>query len=198
MFPSRFCRFILPLLVGFGLLCLGTTPLLAHHLPPGMEDVDEFEDDAAFMAGTRHVLLGSDHWLAALAVGAVAALGATRTAKVTPAACFLIGIAGGAALGLRGVILNASFALLVTGLLAALNWPNARSRLSALKLAAVTMLALWQGNEHGVAWPLDTDTGWYVTGMLCMTVALVGCGAGLTKMALGMIRPPHPVGVTTH
>lgn len=198
MFSPRNCRFIFPLLVCLALLCLGSSQLLAHHLPPGMEDVDEFDDDVAFMAGTRHVLLGADHWLAALAVGAVTAIGATRSSKTASAACFLFGTVAGAALGVQGVILDASLALLVTGLLAAMNWPNARARLSALKLAAITMLALWQGNDHGLAWPLDTDVGWYVSGMLGMTSVLVGCGAGLTKMALGMVRPPHPARVTTH
>lgn len=198
MFSSPFRQPIVLLLVCLGLFCLTATPVLAHHLPPGMEDVDEFDDDVAFMAGTRHVLLGADHWLAALAVGAVAALGATRAAKTAPVACFLAGIIGGAAMGVQGVILNATLGLLVAGMLAAMNWPNARARLSVLKLAAVIMLALWQGNEHGIAWPLDTDVGWYVAGMLCMTSALVGCGAGLTRMALGIIRPPHPASVATH
>lgn len=186
------------LLACLGFFCLTTTPLLAHHLPPGMEDVDEFDDDAAFMSGVRHALLSADHWLAALAVGAVVAMGATRAAKAASAACFLAGIVGGAAMGVQGIVVNASLGLLVAGMLVVMHWPNASARLSALKLAAIAMLAFWQGNQHGIAWPLDAGGGWYLAGMLCMTAGLVGCGAGIAWLALGIARPPHPASVTTH
>ena len=41
---------------------------MAHHQPPGMEDVDEFADEP-FTAALTHPFTGADHWLAALAVG---------------------------------------------------------------------------------------------------------------------------------
>ena len=44
-------------------------PVFAHHLPPGMEEVDEFSDSASFLMGINHPLSGLDHLLAALLTG---------------------------------------------------------------------------------------------------------------------------------
>ena len=41
---------------------------MAHHLPPGMEDVDEFADES-LTAVVAHPFTGVHHWFAALAVG---------------------------------------------------------------------------------------------------------------------------------
>ncbi len=43
---------------------------MAHHLPPGMEDVDEFAGEP-LRAALTHPFSGADHWLAALAVGLI-------------------------------------------------------------------------------------------------------------------------------
>lgn len=194
----RSCRFILPLLVCLGFFCLTASPLLAHHLPPGMEEVDEFDDNAAFMAGIRHTLLGADHWLFAVAVGVLAALGASRVTRIASATCFITGLLGGAAAGLQQVVLHPPHCALATGMFAVLIWPLIRSSRSALVLLLVAMFALGQGNDHGVAWPLDTGGGWYLAGLLFMAAALVAASAATTRLASSMIRVQLPARMATH
>lgn len=186
------------LLAILGFFCITSTSLLAHHLPPGMEDVDEFDDHtAAFTAGIRHPLLGMDHMLFAMAVGVVATLGTTRAAKAAPV-FLMTAIIAGAASGLQGVVLHTFHCALVTGLLAVLIWPVVRSSRSALMLLLIAMLALWQGNQHGIAWPLVTGGVWYLAGLLAMTAALVLSGIAISRLASVMMRLQIPATVTTH
>ncbi len=49
---------------------LATGQAMAHHEPPGREEVDEFAGEP-FTAAFTHPLSGVDHWLAALVVGLI-------------------------------------------------------------------------------------------------------------------------------
>lgn len=173
-------------------------PLHAHHLPPGMEDVDEFDDGAAFMAGLRHPLLGMDHWLFAMIIGAVAAAGMTRFARLSPFASLLAGVIGGAALGLKGLIFPGAFMIGMAALMTVLVMPNSRMHWAVLKLLLVGLAAFWQGNQHGIAWPLDYGGMSYVAGISTTTAWLAFTGAALQRLASRMARLPRPARVSSH
>ncbi len=59
-----------------------TVPLHAHHLPPGLEEVDEFDNAAAFQGGMVHAFSGSDHWLLAVLGGALLVLAMKRSRRL--------------------------------------------------------------------------------------------------------------------
>lgn len=166
------------------LLLLTALPLHAHHLPPGMEDVDEFEDGAAFMAGLRHPLLGFDHCLFALAIGAMAVAVMRKRNSKNLVAALVLGSGAGAMLGVNEIMLpGAQFsmaaALAVPVLVFAL-----KERLTGWGRAGlVVAAALWQGNEHGLAWPLDNASGFYMTGMMVTTALLAFSGYAMAWAA---------------
>ncbi len=169
----------------FAVLLLTALPLHAHHLPPGMEDLDEFEDGAAFMAGLRHPMLGLDHWLFAALVGALAVTAARGGRR--PFALPLTMLAAIAAGGLMGfselrlpalqfsqVLTLAVLALLILG----------KNRLHpAVQFGLVGLAALYQGNDHGLAWPLDAASGAYLGGVVFTTLVLAQAGAAVTLAA---------------
>lgn len=173
------------------LFLLTAAPLHAHHLPPGMEDVDEFDDGAAFMAGLRHPLLGMDHWLFAIIIGAVAAAGMTRFARLSPAVSLLIGVIGGAALGLKGLVFPGALMPGIAVLMIVIVMPSSRMHWSVLKLLLIGMAAFWQGNQHGIAWPLESGGPGYVAGIVVATAALVFTGAALLRLASRVARLPR-------
>lgn len=198
MSPLRPHRPLRRLLVCLGFLWLASVPLMAHHLPPGMEDVDEFEDGMAFMAGIRHPLLGWDHWLFAVVVGVVAAWGTSRFSRLAPPACLLLATMAGAACGLHRVIVPVPACALGMAVLALMISVRARSPGLTLGTLLITMLAFWQGDAHGMAWPLHTGGMWYLTGIGVMTATLAGCGLAVTRVASISLRLKHPASVTTH
>jgi len=163
-----------------------------------MEDVDEFDDGMAFMAGIRHPLLGWDHWLFAVAVGVVAARGISRFSRSAPAASLLLATIAGAACGLQKVILPVQACAFGVTALALMVSVRARSPGLTLSTLLITMLAFWQGDAHGMAWPLDTGGLWHLTGIVLMTAALAGCGWAVTKVASISLRLKRPAGVTSH
>lgn len=170
------------------MLLLTAAPLHAHHLPPGMEDVDEFEDGAAFMAGLRHPLLGLDHCLFALAIGAMAVAVMRKRNSKNLVAALVLGSGAGAMFGVNEIMLpgaqfSVAAALLVPVLVFAL-----KDRLSGWGRAGlVVAAALWQGNAHGLAWPLDHASGFYMTGMM-VTMTLLACGGYAMAWAARTVR----------
>ncbi len=174
------------------LFLITDAPLHAHHLPPGMEDVDEFDEGSAFMAGLRHPLLGMDHWLFAIVVGAVATAGMTRFARFSPAASLLAGVIGGAALGLKALVFPGALIVGLAVLMIVVVMPSSRMHWSVLKLLLIGLGAFWQGNQHGIAWPLESGGVGYVTGLVVATTALAFSGAALRRLALRaalLLRP---------
>lgn len=179
---------------------LSAWPLHAHHLPPGMEDVDEFDDGAAFMTGIRHVLSGVDHWMFALIIGAIAiTVMRKRDAKALLAA-LIVGAALGAAIGVNQIVISG----VQLGMLAALVAPAvilmAKDHLSGRGKALVVMIAaLWQGNQHGLAWPLESASGYYTVGMLFALTAFAVCGyvlAWASRKMIDLRRASGPVAVS--
>jgi urease accessory protein len=148
-------------------------PALAHHLPPGMEEVDEFSDGASFLVGMNHPLSGFDHVLAALLVGAVAARFGRAGRILLPAASL-----GGLLAGAIMPRLPAGEAVLAISVLGAAGLVFLRSA-RALP-AGVVMLVLfqvWHGNVHAAEAPGSVARALYVTGagaatLLCMILGL--------------------------
>ena len=91
-------------------------PAFAHHLPPGMEEVDEFADHASFLMGFNHPLGGMDHLAAALLIGAVAArLGRGGRMTLPGAAAAL---AAGCAAGVAGIVVPGGEAVIAASVVA--------------------------------------------------------------------------------
>jgi urease accessory protein len=194
--PSR--QILSRLFASLLLFLITAVPLYAHHLPPGMEDVDEFDEGAAFMAGLRHPLLGMDHWLFAIIIGAVAAAGVTRFARFSPVTSLLIGVIGGAALGLNAVIVPGALMAGLAVLMIVIVMPSSRMHWSVLKLLLIGLGAFWQGNQHGIAWPLDSGGAWYVAGLIVSTTVLAISGAFLQRLTSNTVRLPRHARVTSH
>lgn len=201
MSPSmkqRSCQTLSRLFASLLLFLITAVPLHAHHLPPGMEDVDEFEEGAAFMAGLRHPLLGTDHWLFAIAVGVAAMVGMTRFVRLCPVASLLAGVIGGAALGLNAVIFSGALMAGTAVIMAVIVMLTSRMHLFVWKLILIGLVAFWQGNQHGIAWPLDSGGAGYVAGLIVSTTALVISGAFLQRLASNTVPLPRHTRVTSH
>lgn len=172
------------IILAAALLFITVLPLQAHHLPPGMEDVDEFEDMAAFAAGLRHPWLSVDHWLFAIMAGAVVGLARKQKAGVLMASIWVGSLALGGWMGTAEWVLpylgwsswlalGAGTFLLTLGTKLPL----------MLQMAILALAALWQGNDHGAAWPLDTASMAYLGGMLAASLGLACAGACVVKAA---------------
>ena len=198
MSPTRPHRFICHLLACLGMLWLTAAPVFAHHLPPGMEEVDEFEDSAAFMAGLRHPLLGMDHWVFAIVVGAAAAAGMTRFERHSPVCVFLLAMAIGAVLGLKEIIMPGLFLAGMAALMTVLVMPDTRARWSLLKLLLICLVGLWQGNQHGIAWPLKAGAVGYLAGLLTTTAALILGGTSMPRLGSFITRLRCPARAAAH
>lgn len=191
-------RILSRLLACLALFLLTAVPLHAHHLPPGMEDVDEFDDGTAFMTGLRHPLLGMDHWMFAIIIGAVAAAGMTRFNRLATLTALLTAMVIGAVLGLNGIVLTGPFMACLAALMIVLVMPSSTLHWSVLKLLLISLAAFWQGNQHGIAWPLEFGIEWYLVGLVVTTAALAFGGATLLRLASGTARLPRHARVTSH
>ena len=195
---QRSCQTLSRLFASLLLFLITAVPLHAHHLPPGMEDVDEFEEGAAFMAGLRHPLLGTDHWLFAIAVGVAATVGVSRFARVCPVASLLAGVIGGATLGLSDVIFPSALMAGMAVLMAVIVMLTSRMHWFVLKLILIGLVAFWQGNQHGIAWPLESGGVEFVVGLLVTTITLAFGGAALLRLAPRTARLARLSRVTSH
>lgn len=180
---SRVSTRVLSCLTVVSLFLVTALPLHAHHLPPGMEDVDEFEDGAAFMAGLRHPLLGFDHWMLASVVGVLVVTGVCRSSKGLLSS-LLGGVAVGATLGVNAVVLPSGSMSLLFALAIPLLLLMQRGKLPiSAQSGLIAFAALWQGNIHGLAWPLEAATGSYIFGLVATTAILAFCGGVVAKVA---------------
>ena len=149
---------------------------MAHHLPPGMEDIDEFAEPT-FAAAVAHPFIGADHWLAALAVGLTAWSWGKQTG-LQSTGLFVLAMAGGVVAGSAGFHLP----MMETGLavsvilggcvVAGARWFSAQA---VLTLAALT--GTWHGMAHGVEMPA-TASPLYASGLV-LGSALIAFGAWL-------------------
>jgi urease accessory protein len=177
-------RRLSPLLLRLAVLPLWAAgQAMAHHLPPGMEEVDEFADEAFSMALT-HPLTGMDHWLAAVAVGLTVWVWGKKTGFQSTA-LFVLLMAVGTIVGRAGLQLP----LMETGLavsvilagcvIAGAKWFSSRAVLS---IAALT--GAWHGIAHGLEMPAAAPVGLYTLGLTM--------GSGLIALAAGLLATRLP------
>ncbi len=177
VFP-RLRPLVLPLL----LLSLWLVPAAlveAHHLPPELEEIDEFAGEA-FKAGWRHPGQGLDHWLLAAVAGVLAGSAARRRDAMLTAMTFLGGMAAGGLLPTMSVASSGDwFSPAMAGLLLIAGGRLPR----ALSLSLLALAAGWQGQAHLAVWPWDTVAHPYLGGMLLSSAGLVGLSAAVTRLA---------------
>ncbi len=170
----------------FGTACLAfAQQACAHHLPPGFEDVDEF-DQAQMLIALRHPFTGLDHLLLALAMGWIAYLWSKRIGSALFAA-FMGSMLAGLILGRLGFgvpMLEEGLALSVIASGLVLAYASKASPKVAFTLAIIA--GLWHGNAHGVEMPGLAASMIYGAGLLLGTATLA-CG-GMTLAALATQR----------
>lgn len=116
---------------------------MAHHLPPGMEGVDEFADAPihSFTAALTHPFSGADHWLAALAVGLMVWSWGRKTAFQSTM-LFVLAMAAGIVVGRHGFqlpVMETGLAVsVILAALAAAGTARLVSSKAVLTLAALT------------------------------------------------------------
>jgi len=183
----RFTPFVLRLAV---LPLWAAGQAMAHHLPPGMEDVDEFTDEP-FTAALTHPFTGADHWLAALAVGLVVWAWGRKTGFQS-ISLFILAMAGGIGAGRTGIQLPlmetglAVSVILLGCVVAGSKWFSSKAVLS---LAALT--GAWHGIAHGLEMPAAAPTGLYAVGLTLASGALA-LTVGLLAAQLPASRPALP------
>lgn len=166
---------VLPLLVAFA---FSQATVHAHHLPPGFEEIDEFEHSHAMSAGLLHPLSGWDHCLALLVIGGAAIL-AMRKTQLLPA-MFFSGLAAGGALGFGGVALpQAPFVSAAVLLVAGVALVLRASSMPLILAAAVAAFGLWQGNSHALLVTLPQAMAGYAFGFILSSAALMVMGGAL-------------------
>lgn len=172
------------------------SPAGAHELP-GRGGLD----------GLAHPLLGADHLLAMVAVGVLAALvpaasGRRRVAWLVPTG-FLAGMLVGGALGLAGVGLPGSEAVIggsvvALGALVAVGLGRGSLARPAawLPLLAVALGAA-HGHAHGAEAPAGAVPALYVAGFVAATALLhlAGAGVGLALRSRHLARVAAGSGV---
>ncbi len=161
-------------LLGFFLVV--ALPVQAHHLPPELEDVDEFADEA-FKAGLRHPGRGIDHWLLAAVAGVLAAGAVRRNEMTLTAAAYLGGLSASALLPAvqtaHWPVLVLASALLLAGGRLPVPW----------RLTLLASAALLQGMEHATAWPWENVKWSYMSGVLTTSSGLFLAAAAVARLA---------------
>ena len=154
---------------------LSVPAAMAHHLPPGLDEVDEFAENA-FMSALKHPITGLDHWLAALAIGFIAcSLG--RKQGVQSLVAFIVCMACGVFLGHAGMtvpFLEQGLAASVILAGAALVGASFLSR-EGLGMTA-GLVGFWHGLAHGSEMPTVFNPVSYGFG-LCFGSALIAFSA---------------------
>ena len=183
-----------PLFLRLSVLSLWATgQAMAHHLPPGMEDVDEFANEP-FTAALTHPFTGADHWLAALAVGLMVWSWGRKTGFQS-SALFTLAMAAGMVAGRSGFQLP----LMETGpavsvILAGCVVAGAQffTNKAVLTLAALT--GAWHGVAHGFQMPTAAPAGLYELGLtlssgaLALTAGLIATQLPSTSTRLALPR----------
>lgn len=176
MRPSHFSSFWSGLLFSVA----AGVPAFAHHLPPGMEEVDEFTDHASFLMGFNHPLGGLDHLVAALLTGAVAARLASggRLALSGAVAALVAGgmagafgfvVPGGEAVILASVIAGGAAVFLKPG------------RWLPLATLMLVVFQFWHGNVHTAEAPARAAGGLYAAGAAVATLLLMIMGFSIVR-----------------
>lgn len=154
--------------------------LSAHHLPPELEEVDEFAD-AAFRAGLRHPSQGWDHWLLAAAAGLMAASWPKRRDQVLTGLAFVGGLT--AATWLPVLSLPGGIIGLFAGGLLLIHF----ARPHRWQIAVLGMAAVLQAQDHLAAWPWEQVRSAYWAGSVAASTALFSFVAGGVCLMRGLI-----------
>ncbi len=175
-------RFLLtPILVTF-VSAVAVSTAFAHHLPPGMEEVDEFSDNASFLLGMNHPLSGLDHIAVALLTGWLAArlMGWFRGGLIPGAVLALLfgALMVPAGLGLPFLEPVLAASAVFAAVAASLQSSGARRAGAVLLL----VLQVWQGNAHALAAPVKSSA-LYLTGMCAATTLVMVLGWSLSLLA---------------
>jgi urease accessory protein len=158
-----------------------STPLLAHHLPTGIDGVAEF-DQARMVSGMLHPFTGLDHLLLALSIGWLAYRAGAGRGRIL-AASFLgslaVGMMGGRfGLGLpmpeHGIALSVVMAGLVLAYVA--------RRLPYSEFLLAVLAGLWHGNAHGAEMPAAASFIGFGAALLAGTATAVLGGMGLAAL----------------
>ena len=129
-------------LVLFSLLLLCRTAS-AHHLPPGWEEVDEF-DHQNFIGGLLHPLTGLDHIVTFIAAGWIAfAMARSTRSLLAMAVSFIAGLAlGNGGIALPMLEQSLALSVLAAGVMLLTQWRAAAP-------VVLSLFAFWHGNAHG-------------------------------------------------
>lgn len=147
----------------------------AHHLPPGMEEVDEFGDET-FMTALKHPFTGIDHLLAALAIGLIAYSWGKKVG-LQSIGTFVAAMLGGLVLGRAGIdfpMMEQGLALSVVICGCVIAGARFIPKFAMLGLAA--LVGLWHGCAHGLEMPVTVTPSLFAIG-LCLGsagIALTG------------------------
>lgn len=149
---------------------------MAHHLPPGMEEVDEFAEPT-FADALAHPLGGADHWMAAVAVGLIAASWGRKTGGRS-AALFLAGMAGGMAAGRMGFQMPLMETALAASVLCLGAAVAGAQRVGARTMAGMAGLAgVLHGSAHGMEMPAAASSWSYGAGLILTSAAITAAAA---------------------
>lgn len=163
---------------------------MAHHQPPGMEEVDEFAGEP-LTAALAHPLTGTDHWLAAVAVG-LTVWSCGRKTGMLAGISFLLAMAAGIVSGrLTGAIpvMESGLAvsvILAGGVVAGGRWVS-RQVVQVFAVAA----GMWHGLAHGMEMPAAVPAGVYATGLVLGSGGIVLLAAAVASGLPGQ-RPELP------
>ncbi|MFZ4763467.1 MAG: HupE/UreJ family protein [Roseimicrobium sp.] len=158
------------------------TPALAHHQPPGFEDVDEFDNLPQIASSFLHPFTGADHLLLALAMGSIAYV-AGKKAGSALGASFIGSMALGMMVGRLGLGLpileqGLAFSVILAGLVMAY-----AVKQSSFGVLALSVLAgFWHGNAHGVEMPATVSAMASGLAMLLGTLSISAVGIGLASV----------------
>ena len=162
-------------------------PASAHHLPPGLEEIDEFSDGASFMMGVNHPLSGWDHLAVALLTGVVAAKLGARGRKVLPLAAMIA-----LAFGMIVPALPWTEPVLLSSVAGAalVAWMRRGLALQA-GAAALVVFQMWHGNAHALETPVNAGRVLFLTGSAAGTLIPVILGLALTILIRRWMPEPQ-------
>lgn len=156
---------------------------MAHHQPPGYEDVDEFEQAQMVSSGFLHPFTGLDHLLLAFAIGGLA-FAAGKRAGVALASAFFGTMALGMVTGRMGMnvpMLEQGLALSVIG--AGLLMVFATQKWRAASVAFAVIAGVWHGNAHGAEMAAATPALAYGSALILGTLTISATGAALAALS---------------
>lgn len=163
---------------------------LAHHLPPGMEEVDEFGDET-FMTALKHPFTGIDHLLAALAIGLIAYSWGKKVG-LQSIGTFVVAMLGGIMAGRSGLtlpLMEQGLAVSVIACGCVLAGAKHLPKFAMLGLAG--LVGIWHGCAHGMEMPATVSAPLFTLG-LCLASAGIGLLGTLVSSMLPRFHAVAP------